>query len=200
MKINSKLMLITATLGLLAASSATAFASGSYVYIENNTNQTFHIKTSWATVLNDGDRMETSLTVPPNTVGSNYDIHTCVSDHHEETNFGYMNYQFYIGNNSQGQEIAEYVVLHYEVAIDQTTNYCHVETGHIYGLSNPDNYQFASYQVGLGNTGTSFETNQGSEFTPNDPCKMYINITPKSTSITKSPMGKISSLLNTIKL
>jgi len=47
MKMNNKLFLITATLGLMAAGSATAFAGDSYIYFQNNSSQMIHVTSNW---------------------------------------------------------------------------------------------------------------------------------------------------------
>jgi|GEM_PF-2578809 len=47
MNFKNKLFLITATLGIMAVGSATAFAGDAYIYINNNSNETLNIQTNW---------------------------------------------------------------------------------------------------------------------------------------------------------
>jgi len=55
MKMNNKLFLITATLGLMAAGSATAFAGDSYIYFQNNSSQMIHVTSNWGDGHANGD-------------------------------------------------------------------------------------------------------------------------------------------------
>jgi len=70
MKINSKLMLITATLGLMAAASSTAFASDTYIHFTNNSNQTITVKKDWIETSDKIHAIQSSCVLPPNGQGS----------------------------------------------------------------------------------------------------------------------------------
>ena len=199
MKINSKLMLITATLGLMAAASATAMA-GNYVYFQNNTNQVIKVSTNFE--LDNGDifhRANDSCSVQP---GGEGQIEVFANGTHDSNGQYYAD--LHVKYNGHNEDMA---VVRFSASYDGNNNRTNDNLGHAYmGTSAPAELTAMGMTESICGTAQPSGTNQNDVV--NQPGQnvygvgntwIRIDINPL-TSQTKSPMGKITSLFNSIKL
>jgi len=206
MKINSKLMLITATLGLMAAASSTAFASDTYIHFTNNSNQTITVKKDWIETSDKIHAIQSSCVLPPNGQGSI----VVRANQSESVGGGTEHYAImhvkYDGHNE------DMVIARFDCGY----------SGH--GLKNPGlayshltsvNIGTSAYselhQMGLSETITGAYSAGGTALcttNPNQPSYKvygigwnYVDVTIQSYSgSTLSPLGKLSSTLKNFKL
>ena len=206
MKINNKLFLITATLGLMAAGSATAFANHSnYVYVANQTSQTVTATESWQSGgrhmhfyngNSDNSASPLTITIPAGqTVTFRQDVNEgwgpedAISCH---SGVGLFTFQ----------QLGETAIFHYNADwhghSEAECDFNRLNYGELQGTANlQGTYLF------LENTNQSNTTTTGNKLNCNDDTHMYLYLrTPQSpnASTTSSPMGKLSNMLQSFKL
>ena len=199
MKINSKLMLITATLGLMAAASATTMA-GNYIYFQNNTNQLIKVSTNFQEDNHDiFHRANDSCSLAPGGVGQ-IEVFANNSDNAQGNNYADLHVK-YSGHNE------DMAVVAFNASYDDNNNrdFDHLQHAYI-GTSAPaeltamgmtEVIEGAAQPSGTNQDGSVGQPGQNVYGVGNTWIKIVLNPLPSQT---KSPMGKISSLLNTIKL
>jgi len=203
MKINSKLMLITATLGLMAAASATAFASNeTYIHFTNNSPKQVTITSNWKDTPSEMGRHVSRLTLGQGQAGS-FVIYATPSVTNANTTGEYGKLHVKFNGNS-----ADMVVVNFKAEYSNfSLLYFHEENAYI-----GNSAQSALQKMGLTEYITGANQSSGNTYNafryPNQPdSSIYavgfnqINVVISgATSSTSSPMGKISSLFNSIKL
>jgi len=218
MKINNKLFLITATLGLMAAGSATAFAGHSnYVYVENQTSQSVMATESWQS---GGQHMHFYYGSKTNSASPlTIDIGPgCTLSFRQDANTGFTTGHAGAFNISgvgeftfvqNGTPLNETAIMHYHTMYStanqqgNSNNGANLKWNRLnYGeLQGTANLQ-GTYLV-LWNTDNQNTMTTGNELNCNDDTHMYIYLrTPQSpnASMTSSPMGKLSTMLSSFKL
>jgi len=200
MKINNKLFLITATLGIMAAGSITSFSKGT-VYLVNNSPYSINCETNWANDSNKGefDRVEgTSFTIAAGKTfsyevrqnNSNNDTTNCSKGLH----FKFKN----PGNQPFDTNTAFGVTFH--AFRDASTGDLHV---HIVSAQLESGYNDLCFGFAItGANGTTTQENVAMQpiVPAGDDIDNTITITINQRNATSSPMGKLSSMLHNFKL
>jgi len=202
MKINSKLMLITATLGLMAAASVTAFGDDSYVYFTNNSTQTIDVSSNWIGNAADGNihRIVSSCTLNPGGGNGKLDIQagSRIGGDGDKGFSGHFHVKF---NGHNEDMLIVQVDCHYSNGGGLT--YSHLQHAYI-GTSAPEELN------AMGITETLYGAVQPSGTTQNcgteTPGQLLYGVNNKYVSIvinnanssTTSPMMKISNIFKAL--
>jgi len=213
MKINNKLFLITATLGLMAAGSATAFASHSnYVYVTNNTTHSATVTESWQS---GGHHMHfyngsnhhsysplTMNIAPGEKTTFRQDENSRWSESHEGTVLSFTGdglFTFQLsGTNLNDGVVVQYHALYRTHGDTMPAFYCQWNRLDSANITNENGT--ISTNVFVGNSDTALNDEVNTTVTCIDQTHLYINIGYPNTSRTFSPMGKLSSMLQSFKL
>jgi len=216
MKINNKLFLITATLGIMAAGSVTAFANHSnYVYVQNQTTQSATATESWQSgghhmhFYNGSNGTSCSpltITIPAGQVATfrqDENSHwRCNSSDTTCSGIGLFTFE------QNGQTISETATIHYHTFWEYngsdgdyhaSCSWNRLNYGELLGTANLN----ATY-LALWNTNGSNTMKPGNELNCTGDTKMSIMIrnpkSPFNSSTTSSPIGKLSNILSSFKL
>jgi len=208
MKINNKLFLITATLGLMAAGSATSFAHNhtNYIYVKNLSPKTINVTESWSGSHTDmyflamGTSNSTNQNLSANINPGCSATFQQSANHHDgdETAIGHSG----IGMlNIQNLGTVEFEYHAYwdgaNTSDSPNIDFNHLDWGVI--TANNANYstliQLSSDRDGQHETAN---VNQKVECSDNTHMIVYVGMNGKSS--TASPMGKLSNMLQSFKL
>jgi len=214
MKINNKLFLITATLGLMAAGSATAFANhANYVYVTNETSSQITATESWQSggahmhfyKSGNGHDSYSPLTINIPAGGKvtfredeNSGFSTNGPDTRYSSHTGIGLFTFVKSGVTMGEHVAlSYHTFYHDNGAKDFNADC--EWNHLNNAVLVDsNYQAHSIQL-VNNSGTTLATPGPQELLAPDKTTMYINILSNASGSTSSPMGKLSSMLQNFR-
>jgi len=198
MKINNKLFLITATLGLMAAGSVTAFAGpghhANFVYVTNDTPQAVTVTEKW--IGNHTDLyLESNVnyhkcsqlveTIPADTTGGAFeqDADTCAG-----SNIGHSGIGQFTFSNTDATVNVEYHAFWGADVNSSVLTFNHLNWGKI-----SNNVYAQSQEITLKNTSGTTVTTNNQELDCTDHTNMYIMI---GTGVgTKSPTSSPLALL-----
>ena len=214
MKINNKLFLITATLGLMAAGSVTALAGAhtNYVYVQNNTASTASVRESWKNndtpdhmyfqYSNGQEVSNLQVNIEP---GKSATFQQDISDHIPPTGNENINHS---GSgiftfNLNGQVLSTQANIHYHAYWVGSHNEDFISFNRL------DHGEIIGQNIGIirmVNHDGEDTNNPYSRVSGNDDTKLWIEIgggdgfTSPTVSSTSSPMGKLSNMLQSFKL
>jgi len=202
MKMNNKLFLITATLGLMAAGSATAFAGSSYINFQNSSTQTIRVTSNWGDGHADGDIhiISSTCTLAPGGTGHiTIRANSVIADDDGRVS-GNIHVK-YNGNSADmivAQVTADYC---YVQAESYDLNYSHLDKVYI-GTSAPA----ALNNMGIAEIVEGANKESGSTYnaTIANPCGHVYGVDNKNITVNictaiNSPMSKISTMLQKLK-
>jgi len=212
MKINNKLFLITATLGLMAAGSATAFANHSnYVYVTNNTTHQITATESWKS----GGRHQhfyngsnghscspLTMNIQPGGTTTFREDENSGWDHYSGGRFSNYGVGLFTFQQS-GITLNDTVDFQYHVYYNAAkTSPCptHCEWNRLDSATILNTNGTPSTGVYVGNTTQALQASTNTAITCSDHTHMYMSIGSPNTSRTSSPMGKLSNMLQNFKL
>jgi|GEM_PF-942303 len=224
MKLNNKLFLLTATLGIMAAASTTAFASHrNYVYITNQTNSQINVTETWQSggqhqhfYLSENCHHSQSplfITIPNHTTKTIYEDEnsgwTTGTDQNSESYSGIAQLNFYMGSGAIQDADPENVDIRYHVFYTVHDNwmgsdgyYCH--WNHTLSAQLTGQKLNSQPVIYIENSQQSQVCQLNTPLTCPNYTKMSIIVgayaTPSpNASSTSSPMGKFSNMLHSIK-